>query len=163
MTAELITQEELKSILKYNPDTGVFTWLSTRGGRKVGSIAGAKHPKGYVRIQLKGTTNLAHRLAWLYMTGSWPTNDIDHINGTRDDNRFSNLREATRSENMQNIKPGTIYNCTGYMGVYRNREKFISRITINGVRKNLGTFDTPEEASEAYLKAKIELHPYSVI
>lgn len=160
---ELITQEALKTLLNYNPDTGIFTWLNTCGGRKVGSIAGAKHPKGYIRIQLKGRTNLAHRLAWVYMTGNWPTKDIDHINGIRDDNRFSNLREATRSENMQNLKQTSTSNRTGYLGVYTNREKFSARITINGVRNHLGTYNTAEEASEAYLKAKGELHPYSTI
>lgn len=155
----MITLEELKEILTYNPETGLFTRKTSSGGQKVGSIAGSPHPKGYVRIQLKGKTYLAHRLAWFITYSEWPANDVDHINGLRNDNRILNLREATRSENMQNLLVPTP-NETGYPGVYINRNKYSSKITINGESKHLGSFDTAEEASNAYLLAKKELHPY---
>ncbi len=155
----MITLDELKEILLYNPETGLFTRKTSSGGQKVGSIAGSPHPKGYVRIQLKGKTYLAHRLAWFFIHSKWPDNDIDHINGLRNDNRIINLREATRSENMQNLLV-PLHNVTGYSGVYINRKRYSSKITINGESKYLGSFDTAEEASATYLLAKKELHPY---
>ncbi len=155
----MITLEELKELLSFNPDTGEFTWLVNRGRSKKGTTAGSTSSKGYRTIKLKGNDYKAHRLAWLYHYGHWPEVSIDHINCSRSDNRISNLREATEAENRQNLS-SPYYNSTGYPGVSKNWDRWMAKITLNGVQKYLGTFDTPEEAHLAYLKAKEELHPF---
>jgi len=101
-----LTQERLKHLLHYNPDTVVFTWLSKPSRRiNSGSIAGRIKPKkGYVEIGISGRIYLAHRLAWLYIYGTWPKEQVDHINGIRNDNRIKNLRLATTSQNQWNKK-----------------------------------------------------------
>lgn len=113
----MITQEQLKLILNYDPETGEFNWLvKPRNRASIGGVAGHLRKNGYREISIKGKKYYAHRLAWLYMTGSWPKEHIDHINGNPSDNRFCNLREATRSQNMHN--QGVCSNNTsGYKGV----------------------------------------------
>lgn len=98
-----ITREMFESILEYNPANGLFVWKNTSAYHKAGDIAGTKNKRtGYICISAFGITFEAHRLAFLFMTGSWPTHDVDHENGVRDDNRWSELRAATRSENLIN-------------------------------------------------------------
>jgi hypothetical protein len=155
-----LTQERLKELLHYHPALGIFTWLVRAGSRaSVGKIAGSLDNKGYVRINLSGIRYRAHRLAWLYMTGEWPTDQIDHINGVRNDNYWDNLREATNSTNMQNQRRAMRHNKTGFLGVTPYRRHFKAKIKLNGKTRVLGTFDRPELAYAAYLKAKRELHP----
>lgn len=104
-----LTQEVLKSLLYYDPETGIFVWLVTRQRSPAGKEAGGYDEKGYRRICVNGTKVRAHRLAWLYMTGEWPEDQLDHINGLKDDNRFVNLREATNSlylEAKHELHPG---------------------------------------------------------
>ena len=112
-----LTQEKLKTLLNYNPETGIFTWK-----KRNQNISGTINNKGYVVIQINNKIYLAHRLAWLYMTGLWPKNDIDHFNQVRTDNRFFNLREATRKENCQNVHKPHPNNSSGYLGVYWNKK-----------------------------------------
>jgi hypothetical protein len=153
----MITQSELKEVLDYNPDTGVFTWIKSIGRRvKAGDVAGSKNDRGYIRIEIKGKCYKAHRLAHLYMTGTFPENFIDHINHIKDDNRWTNLRDATKSQNQANQpKPKT--NTSGYKGVVRCRNKW--RATIHYMNKtiHIGSYNTPQEAAEAYKKKAIEL------
>jgi hypothetical protein len=99
----VITQEELKRVLHYEPETGVFTWLVSCGAAAAGSMAGHLHVSGYVYIKILRTKYKAHRLAHLYMTGKWPIHDIDHFNRVKDDNRWGNLRPATKSQNQSNV------------------------------------------------------------
>src|SRR5712692_928690 len=121
-------------------------------------IAGYRDGDGYLRIGICGGQYRAHRLAWLYMTGKWPIDQIDHKNAVKNDNRWKNLREATCAINNQNKRKALRNNRTGFLGVSRNGKGFIAQIKINEKRRNLGTYPTPELAHEAYLKAKRELH-----
>jgi hypothetical protein len=150
----MITQEEVKELLDYNPDTGVFTWKVRRGGSvSVGDIAGTLHHTSYLLIGIKGKIYSAHRLAWLYMTGNWPKQDIDHINGNRVDNRFDNLRDVSSRENSSNTykhRNGKLVGCS----YHRCHKKWMAQIVINGENIGLGFFPTEQEAHQAYLTAK---------
>lgn len=155
-----LTQDELKSLLMYDLATGVFTWRVSRPTKiKPGDVAGNVNPKGYVCIGVKGKIYRAHRLAWLYVYGTWPSNEIDHINRIRNDNRIANLREADRFINTQNTTlQGN--NTSGFRGVgwHKHRKAWRARISVKGKMKELGYYTTRDEAAEAYLKASIMLH-----
>lgn len=161
----MITQEKLKELLSYDKDTGIFTWAIS--GRKIyiGKIAGSKNNLGYVLIEIDGKKHRAHRLAWLYMTGSFPKDQIDHINGIKHDNKFVNLRESTQAKNVQNIRKPTKNNTTGYLGVCFNKRNnnFVASIRFNGKQKTIGYYKNAELAYEAYLNAKRETHEYCTI
>lgn len=158
-----ITSETLKEILHYDPNTGVFTWLprkpttwmvKTWNSRHAGNEAGGFGLHGYRMIPVSRKSYLAHRLAWLYMTGQWPVDDIDHINGDRKDNRFSNLREATRAQNIYN--QSTIRAKSGYRGVklHKKTGTYHARIAHEGQAISLGYFETAEMADVAYRTAE---------
>ena len=155
----MITQCELKEVLDYNPDTGVFIWKKTVGNRAViGSVAGHKNNNGYICIKINRKTYKAHRLAYLYMTGNFPENLIDHINHITDDNRWTNLRDATNSQNQFN-KAKHKNNTSGYKGVSwdtRNK-KWRAKIKCMNKTIHIGCYTTPQEAAEAYKKKAIEL------
>lgn len=153
-----LTQAELKALLRYDPATGTFYNLTRRGSRAaVGAVAGTRHREGYWQVRLAGHIYLAHRLAFLYMTGEWPE-FVDHINGDRADFSWSNLRAVSRSTNNQNLQSAQCNNVSGLLGVSLKRDKFEARIYANGKLTRLGVFPTPEEAHQAYLKAKRDLH-----
>ena len=136
----------------YDPKTGLFTRISKTIGRSIkGSIAGSFKTNGYIQIEIKGKKYLAHRLAWLYITGEMPKDMIDHINNNKSDNRFSNLRESNRSQNKMNT-PIRKDNKCGYKGVvFKDKyNKFEARIRINKTLIYLGLFLTAKDASEAY-------------
>lgn len=147
----------LREVLNYNPDTGIFTWAVKVAQRcPAGTVAGTiSAAKGYVTISVDRKIYLAHRLAWCYQTGEDPAEfQIDHINGTRNDNRYCNLRIATKTENMRNSKkPST--NKTGFKGVHFDSAigKFRACIRAGGKTKNLGSYNTAEEAHAAYCGA----------
>jgi excinuclease UvrABC ATPase subunit len=152
----MLTQERLKELLHYDEETGVFTWLnSPRNNVPSGSIAGTIDKKGYVRILYSKKLYLAHRLAWLYVHGNFPKNDIDHINGNPTDNRICNLRPVTRKQNMENKK---IYktNKSGYSGVtwHSRDKKWNVRIGHYGKRISLGYFDNLNDAIAVRIKAE---------
>ena len=158
-----ISVARLREVLNYDPETGIFTWkvrlcLSTH----VGDVAGCKNAQGYYRIGIDGTSLRAHRAAIAYVEGKPPVAQVDHINGNRLDNRYCNLRHATQPENCQN-RGVSGNNTSGYTGVYFEKDngRWRARISLNGARLlHLGTFDTPEEASAAYLAAKAQLHTF---
>jgi hypothetical protein len=162
-TREDLSQSRLKEVLSYCPDTGVFTWIKPKPQKcyMVGRVAGCVSHQGYVLIRVGGVLRQAHRLAWLYVYGAWPEDEVDHANGNRADNRISNLRGCSRSENTQNIATPR-NNTTGRLGVTWNveRNKYIAQIAINRVHKSLGGFDDPDEAHKAYLAAKSQLHTF---
>lgn len=153
----MISQAQLKEVLEYNPDTGVFTWIKVIGTRKVGDVAGTER-NGYIAIGINRKLYKAHRLAYLYMTGNFPENFIDHINRIKDDNRWTNLRDATNSQNHANqVKPKN--NTSGYRGVcwHKQDKKWRAKIVHMNKSIYLGSYNTPQEASEAYKKKAIEL------
>jgi hypothetical protein len=155
-----LTVDRLHYLLNYDGATGEFTWRVKRRGCAQGSRAGCRMKSGYDIIRLDNMLHLAHRLAWLHTTGSWPAHQIDHINGDRADNRISNLREATNIENAHNRRKRR-NNKSGYAGVRVESHKWLAEIKVNYKPIRLGLFATPEEASEAYQKARKKYHPFS--
>ena len=154
-----LTQKELISVLKYDGESGKFVWLIRASSRaKAGCAAGNIANNGYFVIKYLGRTYRAHRLAWLYVMGEFPSSDIDHINGDRLDNRWANLRVVAKVENSQNLRRATARSSTGLLGVYPSRGQFGARITVNGKRVFLGIHPTAEGAHSAYLEAKRRLH-----
>lgn len=154
---EDITLEYIRSILDYDPKTGVFTWV---GRQWDGQIAGTMTVDGYLRIVISKVQFKAHRLAWAYVNGYIPNADIplDHLNGIRSDNRASNLRACTPKQNCENSsKPKN--NTTGFKGVARckNSSRFRAYICHNRKQIHLGMFDTEEEANKAYCTAAFTL------
>lgn len=155
----MLNAERLRELLRYDPETGVFTWLvRTSTCIKVGDVAGTTDTLGYILIRVDGVRYKAHRLAFLWMTGEWPKDMIDHINGAKGDNRFANLRPATPAENRQNQRRAKSNSQTGLLGVCRHGKRFRATIRIDGRYIHLGTFDTPDQAHETYLAAKRRLH-----
>ena len=136
----MLTQERLKEVLHYNPLTGNFTWKVRTGQRiKIGDIAGYTNSDGYIQISLDGKKYQAHRLAWLYVTGELPPKQIDHINHDKADNRIANLRCTNQAENCKNATKRKDNN-SGVMGVswYKDRQKWVVNIRVNGKRLHLG-------------------------
>ena len=158
-----LTTKELRKILNYDPMTGIFTWKVNAGrwGRiKAGTkTIGSKCDKyGHLGIRINGKHYLVHRLAWLYMTGKWPSDQIDHKNRISSDNRWSNLREADNSKNNQNKVKAQSNNKIGLLGVSIHRYGFRARIFFNGNQKCLGVYKTPELAHKMYIEAKMKFH-----
>jgi len=147
----------IRDVLNYDPDTGRFTWTVNRGTMKAGWIAGHKDNYGRPKLQVFGQRYLQSRLAWYWMTGAWPKDQIDHINQDHSDNRWLNLREATCSENQMN-RTVRADNKIGYKGVRQVGNRFRAVIWINGKNKHLGYFDTWWLAHRAYWRAAQELH-----
>ena len=155
----ILDQQHLKSILKYDARTGHFRWLKCAHPELVGQRAGSKDKKGYVQIQIAGKIYKAHRLAWLWMTGKFPIAHVDHRNALTGDNRWTNIRSVTRTVNQQNIRLPKKNNHSGFLGVIKKGARWRAAITVDGKGKYLGTFNTPEEAHQAYLNAKRKFHP----
>lgn len=164
-----ITVEELRQRLDYCPETGIFVWRrriirpshnrtdKSWNGRYAGKPAGSEtSTHGYVVISIDKQMYLAHRLAWAYMTGSWPAIEIDHINRIRSDNRFVNLREASKQENRCNS--GHKVGATGVVGVRKNGSGFQAVIGHNYKTIVLGQFKTIEDARQAREEAAAQLH-----
>lgn len=169
-TTSELTQDILKEHLRYDPETGFMYWnnrspssfpnrtIYTQWSSKIaGTQAGNVNPDGYIKIKVLGKTYQAHRLVWLYVTGSWPDNQIDHINHIRSDNRFENLRDIQSCENTRNT---SLYknNSTGVHGVRFNslRRKWISDIGFNNRRIRLGSYETLLDAVAARKAAEVK-------
>ena len=154
----MLTQARLKELLHYDPETGLFVRKFSRGGTKAGSIAGTINGHGYVQICIDRKIYGAHRLALLYMTGEFPPQDTDHRNGIKIDNRFKNLRPASKMLNQQNRTKAHRNNPQGVLGVGKDRNRYVARIKHQGKSIYLGGFDTIAEAGAAYQAAKRKFH-----
>jgi hypothetical protein len=157
-----LTQSRLQQLLDYCADTGLFKWKIANSRRvRVGDVAGSPSTKGYVLIGVDGSIYRGHRLAWLYVYGEWPKHYIDHINGIVTDNRIQNLRDVSIMINSENQKYAPSHNRScGVLGVSRekNHKRWRAVIGSKGKQIHIGYFDTIEEAHEAYISAKRELH-----
>ena len=167
MTTKL-TQKRLKEVLHYDPETGVFTWVKRTGAAKAGSSAGCVKGTSatlrYYVIRVDSALYRAHRLAWLYVTGAYPTGLIDHVDGNGLNNAWANLRECSHAENQQNrVKQAN--NRSGYLGVSwaKYQSKWQAQITVRGDHRHLGFFADPQEAHKAYLRAKSQIHTFQPV
>jgi hypothetical protein len=152
-----ISQARLREILNYDEATGVFAWRVRRGiGTPAGKVAGTVKPKGYIVIFIEGRCYFAHRLAFLYMQGVWPDDQVDHIDGNRANNAWANLRTATARENSWNAKRKRD-NRVGLKGVSGAKNKFRASIYVDGKNRYLGLFATPEAAHAAHVEAARQL------
>lgn len=155
MKADQVSIAQIFASLSYDSETGAFIRRSTGKRADIPSVWGDSF---YMRVKVRDARFAAHRLAWLFVHGEWPAGVIDHINGDKQDNRISNLRDVSHASNMQNQRRPHSNNKLGVMGVHELRGRFRACITVNGRPKKLGTFDTAEQASHAYLIAKRQLH-----
>lgn len=145
--------------MAYDPETGLLTWLHSGPGIRAGMRAGAVDSEGYRVLTFDRKTYRAHRIIWYFVHGDWPTQQVDHVNGDRDDNRLCNLRLATPSQNMWNsCRPKN--NTSGVKGVSWSEQyrKWQASIKVNRRSVALGSFDNKEEAAEAYQAAALIYH-----
>jgi hypothetical protein len=146
-----LTLDKLKKYYEYSPDTGVFTSLRT--GKPMGGLSG-----GYIALTVEGQAIQAHRAAFLWMTGKLPEKDVDHINMVRNDNRWINLRECSRSANMLNIskhKDGVLPKNVFFR---KDTNKFSVRLTTPEGYKSIGCFDNLELACLVAEEAREKYH-----
>lgn len=159
MSKHDLTAARLRELVNYNPDTGLMTWKISRNQKALaGTEVGHQEAKGYRSACIDGKDFKVHRLAWLYVYGQWPKNQIDHLNQIKDDNRIVNLRDVTNSQNQLNIKIKS-NNTSGLRGVhFDSRAKtWRAQISRNGVRQTLGSFDTKEKAATARATAEVTI------
>lgn len=157
-----VSAEKVRELFDYDPLTGVLTRKVRTSNRiKAGDIAGYTHVRGYRRVRFCGRNVLVHRVIWIWMTGSWPKDQVDHEDGKTSRNVWSNLREATYEETPRN-KSLHKNNKSGHPGVYRRtgKDRWIADITANGRRYYLGDFKTLAGAVAARAAAKARLHPF---
>lgn len=151
----VLTAAVLRTMVSYDPDTGVMAWRDGHGGRYgtyAGKEIGALTSEGHRRAELGGERFYVHRLIWLYVHGHWPAEFIDHVNGKRADNRLCNLREATQTQNNMNRRGHPI------SGAARMGRRWRARIQINGRETHIGMFDTADEARAAYYARARDQH-----
>jgi hypothetical protein len=154
----MLMHERLREVLHYDAETGEFRWIVAAGPRaKIGAIAGSFDKNGYRVIRIDGRAYKAHRLARFYITGAWPPAQIDHADLDKTNNRFSNLREATGSQNQWNQRAYS-NNKSGLKGVSWDKQhsKWLAQIKVYGKVRHLGRFTTPEAAHAAYVAAAAE-------
>ncbi|MDO8972095.1 MAG: HNH endonuclease signature motif containing protein [Saprospiraceae bacterium] len=159
---ETLSQTRLHELFTY--EDGELIWQISKGNAKAGKTAGCLNGAGYSQIQIDGQSYLTHRVVWMYIHGAWPTDQIDHINGIKTDNRINNLRECSPGENQQNRTPNK--NSTSkFAGVswFAKTKKWQARIGIQGKQKHIGYFTNELDAAFAYLEAKLQHHKFQPI
>ncbi len=148
--------EVFRRFLNYDAATGILTWRERVSSRVLaGSVAGGDNGYGYIYLRLQGVLYPAHRIAWILHHGHDASGEIDHVNGVRSDNRLSNLRCATKSQNQANRAKSAKNPYP--KGVSKERSGFRASIASNGQQYFLGRFGTPEEAHRVYMKKAREL------
>ena len=148
----MLTHERVLEALSYDPLTGIFRWRVMNSWRRpIGSVAGTTNKRGYVVVCLDRHLVLGHRLAWFYVHGEWPEDQLDHEDRVKSHNAITNLREAGNSQNHANLNPPA-HNTTGFKGVYWHKKagRWMASIKHNYKSIYLGLHDTAEQASEAY-------------
>ena len=154
----MLNKDQMKKVLDYDPETGIFRWKISRGGMRKGAVSGSLNNRGYLSIMVNGKNYQAHRLAWLYVHGEFPKQNTDHINRKKIDNRIINLRMCSNSQNQANCLKRSD-NTSGYKGVswckYNN--KWNAYIRFNSKRSNLGYFSDKLKAAIAYNEKAVEL------
>ena len=155
----MLTKEQLVKLFSYDEETGILKRIS---GQYRGNIAGSEDSSGYVQARVNGKKYMAHHIIWCMMTGDWPEVEVDHINRIRNDNIWSNLRLAMPAENSQN-KGLYKNNKSGVITWNKELRKWRARIRINGRLTHLGYFEKQEDARDAYILAKNEHHPFSLL
>jgi hypothetical protein len=152
-----MTDEELlsyiKSELRYEPETGHLFWINSRPGVAAGKRAGTRTTEGYNQVSVARRSLRAARISVVLMTGHWPTGEVDHINGNRSDDKWSNIRDVPKVENLRNRRTPT-NNASGVMGVYKEKNRWRASIRANGRLLRLGSFTTLEEAAKARAEAE---------
>jgi len=156
----MLTAERLREVLDYDPATGLFRWrITNSNSRGAGKVAGSTKVRSYRQIQIDRRRYCAHRLAWLYMHGAWPSGELDHKNCDSTDDRIANLRPASRQQNCANMRAK---NATGLKGIDRRLNKsgvkWYAHIRVDGHLRHLGVFDSPERANAAYVAAACSIH-----
>lgn len=161
----MLTQLRIKELFSYSPETGLFTRLvSTNRQAKAGTVAGTPDGAGYLRVSIDHKRYRAHRLAWLFVYGTFPSYEIDHINRVRGDNRIANLRAVDKSENQQNTSIST-RNTSGAKGVFwsAGAANWQAQICIKGHKIHLGCFACLADAKAAYLVAATQHHTHTML
>ena len=155
----MLTQQRVRELLDFSPETGIFRWkIKAASNTVIGSIAGRTNITGYREIGIDKRLYGAHRIAWLYIHGSFPIGVIDHFNGKVDDNRISNLRDVSYGENLHN--QSRAHGKNNFLGVswQKSRNKWRADICLNGKQKLIGRFDSENDARLAYISAKKQMH-----
>jgi len=157
-----LTADKLRKILKYDPATGLFEWLQPSPGRKLGAPIGKVVGDWYVQLMIGGKNYKGHRLAWLYMTGNWPQQEIDHKDRDRRNNAWANLRLVSHKQNAENVAVRR-HSSSQVKGVYwdKVRRKWEAYITHNKRRKHLGRFVLLSDAILARSKAEQKLFTHA--
>lgn len=155
-----LTAERARELFEYEPLTGVLTRRTRKGTGKAGAVVGCKNSEGYMVTSVDGRLYYNHRLVWLIVYGRWPMNEIDHTNGDKVDNRLTNLRDATSTSNKENLRGARSNNRSGFLGVcwVAKNKKFQASIQVGGKAIHIGLYTTAEEAYQAYLETKRQLH-----
>lgn len=155
----MLTAERARELFEYDPKTGILKnrFKRNNNGADAGAVAGYQKANGYWEIGIDKKYYSVHRIIWLYMTGEMPKHHIDHIDMNPSNNKWENLREATRSQNGANRRAYK-NNLSGFKGVSKIGNRWYAEIQKNGIRYNLGRFDSPEQAHAAYCKAASKLH-----
>ena len=153
-----LTHQYLLDNLKYDAEAGILTWRLAGKGRRMGKPLGSDKGNGYLTVRILGLQYMLHRVIWFYCKGEWPKNDIDHEDQNKHNNRIGNLRDFTKTLNNQNLKTAKSSSKLGILGVRQVKGKFHANIGVNSKSVYLGSFDTIEEATEAYQAGKVKYH-----
>lgn len=158
--SQSITAERLRSLVRYEPDTGNFYWIVARGPKHPGDIAGSVTTQGYNQLAIDRCSLRSNRMAFLYMNGVMPSGIIDHINGDRRDDRWANLRDITASMNSHNMRKASRKSKSGVLGVFflERKQKWTARLRKMGKDYHIGFFDTIDDAENAYIEKKRLVH-----